>query len=367
MSAGLTVILGGGGVGKTTMSAALGLTYARLGKRVLVITIDPARRLADILGVALGTDTTRVFLEGTELYARMPDPRHSVEKFAQWLFAGDAIRGERVRRNPLYRELSDALVGMHELVCVTIVDQELRSGYYDQVILDTAPSRHALDFIDYPARLVSLLETRTLRWVAQLAANGGPPSQRPGAHGLVAWGRRRLQTVVASLVGAPAIRDVAEFFGDLMAVRARWLELLKGVEQRLNAEHTRFWVVAGPSGAALDDAEYLIRGLEQRSLAAERVLINRVPEPIPAWLGELEHDSDHALGRLIRDYLDDYQARHLQARRARERITRLISPGTTLECLPALRTADPRAILEALADTLGRTQRGDCTSEAEPL
>ncbi len=368
MTVNLTVLVGGGGVGKTTTSAALALAGARRGERVLVVTVDPARRLADALGVELGSELTRVSIDGVEFDAIMPDPRRAVGQFAGWLFTTDPARGERVRNNPLYRELSDALVGMYEMVCITLVDQQIASGRYDHVVLDTAPSRHALDFVDYPARLVAMLEARTLRWVAQLAGHAGALlGRRPEGRGLLAWGRRRLGGLVANLVGGPAVRDLAAFFEDLVAVRARWLALLKGVERRLSAERTRFWVVTGPSGAAVDDAEYLIRELEQRELAADRVLVNRMQAEVPEWLTALGREPPSLLGELVRGYLTEYEARVLQTRRARERMTRLLPPGTPLLLLPAVRTADPRAILRVMSELLGAAEEPRWTPASERL
>jgi anion-transporting ArsA/GET3 family ATPase len=347
-------MVGGGGVGKTTTTAALGLARARQGERVLVVTVDPARRLADALGVTVGSETSRILLDGIELHVRMPDPRRAVDQFAEWLFSDDPVRGERVRHNPLYRELSDALLGMYELVTTAIIDQELGSGQYDQVVLDTAPSRHALDFIDSPGRLLSMLEARTLRWAGQLGRHAGASlSRRPTGRGLLGWGKRRMEALVANLIGVPAVRDTAEFFVDLVAVRERWLGVLRSVERRLRASDTRFWVVAGPSGAALDDAEYLVRELERRNLPPDRVLINRMVHEVPEWLTVLHRGPGSELCALVQDYLTEHEALVLQARRARERMGRLLAPGTPLACLPLIRTSDPAIILRILADALG--------------
>jgi anion-transporting ArsA/GET3 family ATPase len=347
-------MVGGGGVGKTTTTAALGLARARQGERVLVVTVDPARRLADALGVTVGSETSRIRLHGVELHARMPDPRRAVDQFAGWLFSDDPVRGDRVRRNPLYRELSDALLGMYELVTTAIIDQELGSGQYDQVVLDTAPSRHALDFIDSPGRLVSMLEARTLRWVGQLGRHAGAAlTRRPTGRGLLGWGKRRMEALVANAIGAPAVRDTAEFFVDLVAVRERWLSVLRRIERRLHASDTQFWVVAGPSGAALDHAEYLVRELERRNLPPDRVLINRVVQEVPDWLTLLKQTPVHDLDALVQGYLTEHEALVLQSRRARERMGRLLAPGTPLACLPVIRSSDPTIILRVLADALG--------------
>jgi anion-transporting ArsA/GET3 family ATPase len=352
MSVRLTVVVGGGGVGKTTTAAALGLAEARAGRRVLVVTVDPARRLADALGVTLGIDASRVELDGVELWARMPDSRQSVDRFAEWLFVDpNALR--RVRNNGMYRELGDSLAGVHELVCVAFVDHELQSGRWDHVVLDTAPSRHALEFFDYPGRLARMLEARTLRFIAGLARFADAAIEdRPGS-GLVAWGRRRVGAVIGNLVGAAAIHDIASLFGEFLLVRERWLELVRRVEHRLADSGTLFVVVTGPSGAALDDADFLLRELGERRLARGAVVLNRAVETPPRWLdalsGQLETGSElaAALEQSCREWSARAAQTDIAARRLRAGIGQL-----PLCVLPALPASDPRKVVSSLADAI---------------
>jgi anion-transporting ArsA/GET3 family ATPase len=351
VSTNLTVIVGGGGVGKTTVAAALALARARTGARALVITVDPARRLADALGVHVGIESAPVRIDGVELYARMPDARRSVDLFADWLFAEERSMGDRVRANPLYRELADALVGMHEMVSVAIVNQELETGGYDEVVLDTAPTRHALEFLDYPARLVDMLEARTVRWIAAMAAHSGVSLEgQPRNKGLAAWGKRRIQALLGKVAGTLALGDVSALFAELIAVRERWLGLLLAVEQRLASAETRYLVVTTPSGAAIDDADYLLLELHRRGRHPSRILVNRVVESLPAWLTQVQPVTDPCLAAVQRAYLAEYRARVLQSQRARERLAATTDVPLTL--LPALRTTDPRVILTGLADAL---------------
>lgn len=350
--AALTVVLGGGGVGKTTTSAALGLAHARAGRRVLVVTVDPARRLADALGVSIGTEARPIDVGGTTLFARMPDSRASVDLFAEWLFQDPAALA-RVRNNGMYRELGNSLAGVHELVSVAFVDQELGSGLYDEVILDTAPSRHALEFLDYPARLARMLEGRSLEWVAGLARLAGVALDvRPEQRGLLSWGKKRVGNLVSHLVGAEAIRDIAALFAEFVPVRERWLALLGSVERRMRSADTRYLIVSGPSGSSLDDAEYLLGELRTRSLRPSEILLNRAVDASPAWLAALDQAQEPALAAALDAYRLEFRARVLQTRIARERLADLGSERLPVRGLPALRTADPRAILEALAAEL---------------
>ncbi len=352
--AALTVVLGGGGVGKTTTSAALGLAHARAGRRVLVVTVDPARRLADTLGVEVGIEACRIEVGGTTLHARMPDSRYSVDRFAEWLFEDpEALR--RVRDNGMYRELGNSLAGVHELISIAFVDHELGSGLYDEVVLDTAPSRHALEFLDYPARLGRMLETRTLEWVAGLARLAGVAlDDRPDDRGLLSWGKKRVGNLVSHLVGAQAIRDIGALFAEFVPVRGRWLSLVQSVERRMRSADTRYLIVSGPSGSSLDDTEYLLDELRARSLPPSEILLNRAVDEIPPWLDALDGDSAPELASALAAYRAEFRARALQTRIARERLADLASTSLPVRGLPALRTADPRAILEALATAIDK-------------
>jgi anion-transporting ArsA/GET3 family ATPase len=352
VTARLTVVVGGGGVGKTTTAAALGLAEARVGRRVLVVTVDPARRLADALGVKLGIDASRVELDGVELWARMPDTRQSVDRFAEWLFVDPAAL-ERVRQNGMYRELGDSLAGVHELVCVAFVDHELQSGRWDHVVLDTAPSRHALEFFDYPGRLARMLEARTLRWIAGLARFADAAlEERPG-RGLLAWGRRRVGALVGTLVGAAAIHDIAALFAEFLLVRERWLELVRRVEHRLEDPSTLFVVVTAPSGAALDDTDYLLRELAERRLSSGAVLLNRAVSAPPRWIdavsGKLEPDSE--LAAALERSAGEWSARAAQTEIATRRLRAGIGQ-VPLCVLPALPSSDPRKVVTSIADAI---------------
>lgn len=353
MTSRLTVVVGGGGVGKTTSSAALCLSAARAGKKSLVVTVDPARRLADALGVRVGIESCAVTVDGVELFARMPDARRSVDVFADWLFEDPAAR-QRVKDNGMYKELGNALAGVHELICIAFVDHELESGRYDEVVLDTAPSRHALEFLDYPSRLGRMLEARTLEWVAALGRIAGATlDDRPEGRGLFAWGRRRVAELVGNLVGVHAVRDIANLFGEFVLVRERWLELAERVARRLRSSGTRYVVVTGSGGASLDDAEFLLSELGTRQLKPSAVVLNRAVEKPPAWLTEIvaKNANEPVLAAAVRAYVSEYDARAAQTARARHRLERLL-PSDTLLTLPALRSNEPLEILRTLSDGL---------------
>jgi anion-transporting ArsA/GET3 family ATPase len=255
----------------------------------------------------------------------------------------------------MYRELSNALAGVHELISVAFVDHELEHGGYEEIVLDTAPSRHALEFLDYPARLARMLEARTLEWVANLARLAGASiDDRPDRRGLVAWGKRRVGKLVSGIVGVHAIRDIASLFTEFVLVRDRWLELVKRVEHRIRAETTRYFVVAGPSGSALADAEYLLSELEGRELNAHAFLLNRAVDGTPSWLAALAQraEAEPVLEAALAAYVAEHRARAEQTEIARRRLREMNGKHAPLLSLPALRASDPRDILRAIAGVL---------------
>ena len=296
----LTVCVGGGGVGKTTTSAALAVHLARKGARTLVITVDPARRLADALGVEIGQATKQAPIDPrTEgrLYAKMPDPRSSIEDFMTWLFVEEAQR-TRVMNNPAYKELANSLAGVHELLTIGLLQHEVDSGAFDEIVLDTAPSRHALAFLTYPSRLLELLEAKALTWLAAAAEASREDVPRSG---LFAWGRAKVEGLFGRLVGVSALRNLSSLFAELVSVRSRWAELARKTDDMLGGTDTRYLLVGAPTGGAIEDVSYLLRSLERRKLRPEAVILNRAEREPPdlraAGGGDVEERSEGSFER----------------------------------------------------------------------
>jgi anion-transporting ArsA/GET3 family ATPase len=269
----VVVCAGGGGVGKTTTSAALGLSLARQGRTTLIVTIDPARRLAGAMGVPIGDQVTRVRLPGTgaHLHALMPDPRRSLGTFVDELFAGEPEAKAHHLQNRLYVGLSDAAAGVHELVAMNLVASAAAGGAFDVVVIDTAPSRHAIDFVTYPARLAALLGGRTVSWFAGIADRA---SHRKSG-GVLSWGAGRIESLLARVTGPNLVSDTASLFGDLARVRERFVSLTEHAAELLLGERTSYVLVVAPTAAARDDAIFLSKRLEKLGHAPRAIVMNR--------------------------------------------------------------------------------------------
>ncbi len=368
MSTRLTVCVGGGGVGKTTTSAALALSMARRNRRTLVITVDPARRLADALGTEVGRMAQRVSIcaeSEDHLFARMPDTRMSLDDFVEWLFV-DPVQRQRVRSNPAYLELGDSLAGVHELITIGLLQTEVDSGYWDDVVLDTAPSRHALAFLTYPTRLLGLLEARALAWLAALASTADP--SKADVHprtGLFEWGRSKAEAIMGKLVGLDGLHNLSALFADMLSVRERWADLARRTNALLRDPGTRYLIIGAPTGGAMADAAFLVTNLRKHGLLPSAIVLNRAESDAPACeLRVLEaveqgrvalpDDRRTALRQTLLTMREEHAARGEAAQRATEGLQRIAPNGTRVIRLPFVHRSEPRAIVLTLADAWDR-------------
>jgi anion-transporting ArsA/GET3 family ATPase len=317
---------GSGGVGKTTTSAAVALGMAAAGARVAVVTIDPARRLANALGLdELGNephpvDPTPIEAAGLamegELWAMMLDPKRTFDELIERV-AADADRAEEIKRNRVYRELSTAVSGSQEFTAVAKLYELERDGDFDLLVLDTPPSRNALDFLDAPTRLTSFLEGRALKAFI-----------RPTGLGMRVLGRGAapLLGALRRVTGVDLIGDLTTFFGLLGDMTEAFSERARGVERMLRAPTTAFVLVTSAQQAAIDEAIWFRRTLTEGGLPFAGVIVNRVHHDI---LGEAEpEDLVSALdaelpGDLAARVAENFFDYHRLARRDARNVTRL--------------------------------------------
>jgi anion-transporting ArsA/GET3 family ATPase len=347
------VCAGGGGVGKTTTSAALALALAARGHRTLIVTIDPARRLAGAMGVPITDTVTPVPLPaaGGRLWALMPDPRRSMRVFIDYLFADEPEAKARVLANKLYVGLADAAAGVHELVAMNLVARAATDGAFDVIVIDTAPSRHAIDFVTYPARLAALLGGRTVTWLAGLAQRSS--GEAPAPKGLLSWGTGHVEHLLARVTGPNLVRDTAQLFGDLALVRERFVALTKRASELLLGERVAYALVAAPTAAARDDVRFLAARLEKLGRRPRAVVLNRADTRPAPWAEALR--GGRGVTTAMLDALDALEQERVTRATAADAMARDLAkalPWASVVRLPYVESPAPEAIVAALSAEL---------------
>jgi anion-transporting ArsA/GET3 family ATPase len=270
----LLVCLGPGGVGKTTVAAALALWAARSGRRALVLTVDPARRLADALGLAQLDDEPReVALDplgapetpGGTLSAAMLDAPHSFDALMRRL-AGDAAAGG-IFSNRAYRVFSRALARSHAQIAMERLYDAVRDGHYDLVVLDTPPVRSALEILDAPERLTRVLDSGVVRWFIRPAR--GPLSR------LLPRGSSAVARLLGLLGSRRLVREIGAFFDALMPLESVFRERAQGVQALLRSPGATFVLICTPSATSLADVGVLTAGLVERGVRWGAAVLNR--------------------------------------------------------------------------------------------
>ena len=271
----LTIVVGSGGVGKTTLAAAMGLNAASEGQNTLVMTFDPSMRLKDTLGVGeeardkeirVATDTPG------SLHATILDARATFDRLVE-RYAPDEASRRRILNNRFYRHLAGSLAGMLEYMAVERLYEIWVEKRYDRIILDTPPTRQALDFLEAPDRIVGFLDSGALR--IALKPWFDEEGHIMGATRLGFLGKR-LEAFLDRMVGLGLLRDMAEFFqafGPLFeGFRGRAVE----VQQLLKAKETLFVLVSGPGEERIPDTMFFARRLEETGYNLGPVIVNRV-------------------------------------------------------------------------------------------
>lgn len=275
----MVLVCGSGGVGKTTTAAAIGLqAAAELGGRVLVLTVDPARRLADALGlggagignaeVRVEPDRLPVKMQG-ELWMAMLDTKASWDDLIV-RHAPDAQTREAILANPLYRNLTSRFVHSHEYIAMERLHELHASGRYDLVIVDTPPSRHALDILDAPAKMTEFFGSRLLRWLTV-----------PARSRLLTVASKPFYQVADRILGSNFLKDIADFFVLFQRMEEGFMRRAADTESMLADARTTFVVVTTLEAAPATEARYLLDELNRRQLPLGAVIANRVlPETL---------------------------------------------------------------------------------------
>jgi anion-transporting ArsA/GET3 family ATPase len=311
------VCAGSGGVGKTTTSAAIGMHAAVHGKKTAVLTIDPARRLASSLGLKeLTNDPTKVsprkfaaagMEPKGELWAMMLDTKTTFDSVVMQ-YAPSREQAERIIGNRFYRNISSTLSGTQEYMAMEKLYELYVEGDYDLIVIDTPPTRNALDFLDAPRRLIDFFESRVLRWFLL-------PYMRAGG-GLFRVANAAASTflrIVKRIVGADVVQDTAEFFGNLEGMYDGFKQRARDVAGLLQSNVTSFVVVTSPSEESVQEATYFATRLNESGLPFGALVVNRVHPSFgngidvkPRQLTRLERAGE--TGRILAKLLDNEEA-----------------------------------------------------------
>lgn len=317
------VVVGGGGVGKTTLAASLAVRAAGRGERSLVMTFDPSLRLKDALGIGEAPDRgradaranaaesaarsreVRVELAGAsgELYAHLLDARRTFDALVERYSPDDATRS-RILGNRFFRHLAGQLAGILEYMAVERLYEAVEAGKFERIVLDTPPTREALEFLDAPRRIVSFLDSGALQvalkpWFDE--SGHLRPKMLPAAG-------RPLEAILDRVIGIDLLRDMAEFFQAFAPLFDGFRERATAVDGLLRSSKTGFILVTAAAERNLADTMFFARALKQRGHELVAVVANRVhpaagpgaPELI-RWLGERDQSGVARLRELLPD------------------------------------------------------------------
>ena len=270
----ILVCCGSGGVGKTTTAAALALRAAERGRTVCVLTIDPARRLAQSMGLTELDNTPRAVAgvdtaAGGSLDAMMLDMKRTFDEIV--LTHSDPARAQQILANPFYVSLSSSFAGTQEYMAMEKLGQLRREGRWDLIVVDTPPSRSALDFLDAPQRLGRFLDGRMIRLLLAPAKAGGRAYMK-----VLSVGMSVFTNVLTKVLGAHALKDLSLFVASLETMFGGFRERADKTYQLLKEPGTSFVVVAAPERDALREATYFVERLSQEQMPLAAVVLNRV-------------------------------------------------------------------------------------------
>ncbi len=344
----VVISCGSGGVGKTTAAAAIGaMAAAQLGGRVLVLTVDPARRLANALGLEqFGNIETEVpsslFLDaGVEprgqLFAAMLDTKQSWDDLVHQ-HAPDVETREAILGNPLYQNITGKFVQSHDYIAMERLYEIHSSGRYDLIVVDTPPTRNAIDFLEAPERMADFFSSRLLRWLIA-----------PYRSRFVNAASRPFMSVADRILGSQFLEDIAEFFILFQTMYDGFVERARAVERLLVDHHTSFVVVSTLESAPVEEARFFIDRLSDGEYHLGAVILNKV---LPASLltrgttgtaRALAKNAEEVAGDLPSDYGDPAQL---------TRVLREVAENFLNFQVVAKREAEEQAELAAAAEVV---------------
>jgi arsenite-transporting ATPase len=303
----LVVLVGAGGVGKTTVAAALGLESAREGSDTLVMTFDPSMRLKDTLGVgeAARDREVRVAVDTPgRLDASLLDARKTFDRLVV-RYAPDEEAAQRILENGFYKNLAGSLGGILEYMAVERLYEVAREHRYERVVLDTPPARQALDFLEAPDRIIDFLESGALRIALKPWFDERGHLRATSRLGPVGRG---VEGFLDRIVGLDLLREMAEFFQAFGPLFTGFRKRAGQVQELLRARETSFVLVAGPGEERVSDTMFFARRLREAGYCLGPIVVNRQHPRLQGlgdgakllrWLGNRDHRGLETLKSLV--------------------------------------------------------------------
>jgi len=339
----VVVCAGPGGVGKTTVSATIALQAARLGRRACVITVDPARRLADALGVeSLGNTPSAVAGDFPgSLHALMLDTRGTFDDLVGRYARSDA-QGQAIRDNRIYQNLTGMLSGTQEYMAMEKLYELTESGDFDIVVVDTPPTRNALDLLDAPRRLTRFLENRLFR--AMLA-----PTRM--SLRVLSLATQALLRTISRVAGAEIVQDAVDFFQAFEGMEEGFDARANAVRALLSDPATAYLLITSPRPDAIEETTYFASKLAETGVTPAALVVNRVHPEFAALSGPVSAAAGGALAVLVANHAQLREAAAAE-RGAVAGLVERVDPAPVVR-VPLLDTdVHDLAGLEAMADLL---------------
>jgi anion-transporting ArsA/GET3 family ATPase len=264
----IIVCCGSGGVGKTTSAAALALTAAESGRKVVLITIDPAKRLADALGLqGLTNDPSPIAVDGAGgLWAMMLDARATFDAVIRQQSRNEA-QVRRILENPFYDNVASRLSGSQEYMAAEKLFELSNDDRFDLVVVDTPPTREALDFLEAPQKLMNFLDHRVYRWLIAPARSGLK---------IVNLAAQPILRTIGRVIGADVLADAINFFQAFEGIESGFRDRADAVQRLLKSDVTKYLVVASPRRDTVDEAIYFSRQLQSAGRGVTGLIVNRL-------------------------------------------------------------------------------------------
>ena len=323
----VVICLGAGGVGKTTSSIALGMIAATAGKRVGLLSIDPAKRLADALGIKLSSELTEVDLPGIQakggsLKAAMLDQKVVFDEMVR-RFAKNKKQQDRIFQNRLYISASNKFGGALEYMALAKMQTMIDSGAYDLIVLDTPPDAHAIDFLERPAILSGFMDSKVMTWLIKPIHL----AQKVGLSKVMSMGEK-LAGGIAEVTGLAALRVLAEFLVMMQDVIEGFNQAGRKVIQELQRDTTRFVLVTTLRSSPVRSAEKIAQLLVEKGFRLDGLLVNRcLPEEVAASITAYSpKDSDASASKVcLQALLNSHTVSQGLRRNLQERVVPLVS------------------------------------------